>query len=156
MLSRIRRLPGLRRLSNFQAGGYAAAAVVLVLSIVVDLLEADVFRKPPDELLVGLAGLGGAVFIAYTVGITGLLQDMRRGTETEVYIGSLVGLGFSGIAGAGMALCLLEASEPLGWLAHLAIWWACVSLFLLASLVAALPLFTYERAGAKHRNHDDE
>jgi peptidoglycan biosynthesis protein MviN/MurJ (putative lipid II flippase) len=153
--SRIRHLPGIRSRSNVEIGVCSAFLLNLLVSVVLAVTETHLFRKAPSALLESLAGVGGAVFIAYTVGMTDLSRGMRRDPETETFLGVLVGLGVCGVAGICFALLLLEVAKPLGWLGHLAVFWSGVSVFFLACMVAALPLFAYERSRAKHLNQDD-
>jgi drug/metabolite transporter (DMT)-like permease len=153
--SRIRRLPGIRSRSNAEIGAFAAFLLNLLVSVVLALTETHFLRDPKNELLGSLAGIGGAVFIAYTVGMTDLSREMRRDSETETFLGFLVGFGLCGVAGICFALGLLEVAKPLGWLGHMAVLWSGASIFFLGCLVAALPLFAYERTRAKHLNQDD-
>jgi peptidoglycan biosynthesis protein MviN/MurJ (putative lipid II flippase) len=155
MRSRLRHLPGLRTRSNVEIGVYSAILANLVISAALAVTSPEFFRDPPAALLAALAGVGGAVFIAYTVGMSNLFHDLPRGSETETFVGFLVGLCICGVAGVVLALVLLEVAKPLGWLAHLAFFWAGISMILLAVLVASLPLFTYEAARSRHINRDE-
>jgi drug/metabolite transporter (DMT)-like permease len=154
-MARIRRLPGIRSRSNVEVGVSSAFLLTLFVSVVLVVTEAEFLRNPQGELLGWLAGIGGAVFIAYTVGMTDLFREVRRDSESETFLGFLVGFGLCGVAGVCLALGLLEVAKPLGWLGHLAVLWSAVSVFFLACMVAALPLFAYERSRAKHLNQDD-
>jgi drug/metabolite transporter (DMT)-like permease len=153
--SRIRRLPGIRSRSNVEVGFSSAFLLNLFVSAVLAVTENQFLRNPQGELLGSLAGIGGAVFIAYTVGMTDLFRELRRDSESETFLGFLVGFGFCGVTAICLALGLLEVTKPLGWLGHLALLWSAASVFFLACMVAALPLFAYERSRAKHLNQDD-
>lgn len=106
-------------------------------------------------MLAAAAGVGAGIFIAYTVGVSGLARQVRRSAEAEVLLGFLTGLGLSGIFGVGLAVILIAVSKPLGWLAELALAWTAGSLILLGIIVAALPLFAYDDSRIRHLNHDD-
>jgi hypothetical protein len=95
------------------------------------------------------------VFIAYSVGISGLFRQIRRGPDTEILLGLLTGLGICGFIGVCLAVVLLGVSRPFGLLGDLALAWAASSLMLLGGLVASLPLFAYEDLRSKHLNPDD-
>lgn len=86
---------------------------------------------------------------------SGLFRNLPRGSDTEWFLGSVVGLGLGGVLGIGLAVVLLEASEPLSSLAHWGLYWAGASTIFLAVTVAYLPIFAYERARARHMNHDE-
>jgi hypothetical protein len=114
-----------------------------------------VLHSPPNQLLATVAGIGSAIFISYSVGISGLVRQIRRGADAEVLLGFLTGLSISGIFGVGLAAILIGIPKPLGWLGEMALAWTGSSLILLAGLVAALPLFAYDGSRLKHLNADE-
>lgn len=127
----------------------------LMVSLVLASTEPAAFRHPPETLLEALAGAGSAIVVAYIVGVSGLSPDLPRGSDTEWFLGSVVGLGLGGVLGNGLAVVLHEASEPLSWLAHWGVYWAGASTIFLAVAVAYLPIFAYKKARARHLNHDE-
>jgi drug/metabolite transporter (DMT)-like permease len=155
MLSRIRHAPGLRSRSNVEVGVYGAIAANLVLAVALTVSTPHSLRNPSRQLLEAFAGVGGAVFLAYTVAITGLARGFPRGSESETALGFMTGLGVCGIFGVGLVLLLLDARTPFSWLDHLALYWAACSVTLLAGLVAGSPLIAYEDPRAKHLNLDE-
>jgi hypothetical protein len=150
--SRLLRLPWVRSRSNVELGVYGAILGNLVIAAALTASTPHSFRNPSAGLLEAFAGVGGAVFLAYTVAITGLVRGIRRGSDGEALLGLATGLGICGIFGVGLTLLLIDASEPLGWLGHLALYWAGCSETLLAGLVAGFPLIAYEDSRAKHLN----
>jgi drug/metabolite transporter (DMT)-like permease len=155
MVSRLRRLPWIRSRSNVEIGVYGAIFGNLVIAAALTVSTPHSFRNPSSQLLEAFAGVGGAVFLSYTVAISGLVRGIRRGSDSETLLGAMTGLGICGIFGVGLTLILLGAHEPLGWLGHLALYWAACSLTLLAGLVAGFPLIAYEDTRAKHLNPEE-
>lgn len=155
MLSRIRQFRGIRSRSNVEVGIYSAILANLVIAAALTVSTPHSFRDPSRQLLQTFAGVGGAIFLAYTVGVSNLVRDVRRGSDSETLLGFVTGLGISGILGVGLTLLLLDASEPLKGIDRLALYWATCSLTLLAGLVAGLPLIAYEDARSKHLNPDE-
>ncbi len=153
MFSRVRALPFLRSRSNVEFGVYLAVLWKVGLAVALTALMPDEFRRVSSQLLEAFAGVGSAVFIAYTVGVSRLFRDMRRGSDSEVLLGSLVGLAICGILGVGLTLILIDARQPL--FHHFRAFWAVGSQVLLAGLVASLPLFAYEVGRTRHLNPDE-
>lgn len=91
--------------------------------------------------------------MAYSVSVSTLFRELPRSSDTESFLGFMVGLG--GVLGIGLAIALFEVSEPLSWPAHWAFYWAGSSTAFLAVLVAASPIFACDRARARHLNHDE-
>jgi hypothetical protein len=132
-----------------------AIASVFTFSAAFTVTSPQVLQHPPNALLAALAGVGSAVFISYTVGVSRLSRQFRRGPDGAVLLGFLTGLGISGIFGVGLAVVLLGTARPFGWLGDLALAWAGSSVALLAGLVAALPLLAYEDSRIKHLNPEE-
>jgi hypothetical protein len=156
MYKRVRGLPFLRSRSNVEFGVCLAVLLNLGLAFALTASAPNYFRDPSSQFLEAFAGVGGGVFVAYTVGVSNLFRSMRRSADAEALLGTLVGLGLCAILGVGFALLLIDAARPLGLVEHFGFYWAGGSLIWLAGLVASLPLFAYEDARAKHINHDDE
>jgi len=152
MAARIRRLPFLRSRSNVEFGAYAAFLADFVFAFALAASTPHMLRAPSSQLLVALAGVGGTLFIAYTVGVSNLFRQMRRGSDVETLLGVLTSLGICGFGGVAIALSLLEAHQPLGWLEHLGLCWSAISLTFLGGFVAGLPRFAYEDSRVKHLN----
>src|SRR5258708_848159 len=112
MLSRIKRLPGVRSRSSVELGVYVAIAAVLTFAAAFAAVSPRILRSPPNQLLAALAGVGSAVFISYSVGISGLFRQTRRGSDTEILLGLLTGLSICGIFGVGLAVILLGVPKP--------------------------------------------
>jgi hypothetical protein len=155
MAARLRRLSFLRSRSDVQIGVGGAFLVVLAFAVAATAVYAHTVRDVPDQLLGALVGVGSAVFIAYSVGVSGLFRQIRRGSDIEFLLGFMTGLSICGVFGVGFALWLLAASKPLGPLGDFGFCWASISIGFLAGVVAALPLFAYEDARVKHLNRDD-
>jgi hypothetical protein len=153
--ARLRRFPGIRSRSNTELGVYAGLGLDLVVSLLLACTEPAAFRHPPGTLLEGLAGVGSAIVVAYSVSVSTLFRDLPRSRDTEWFLGFIVGLGLSGVLAIGLALALLEVSEPLSWFGHLGLYWAGTSTLFLAVVVATLPIFTYDRARARHFSPDE-
>ena len=155
MAARIRRLPFLRSRSNVEFGVYAAFLANFVFAFALAASTPHMLRAPSSQLLVAFAGVGGTLFIAYTVGVSNLFRQMRRGSDIETLLGVLTGLGICGFVGVWVALSLLEAHQPLGWLGHLGLCWSAISLAFLGGFVAGLPLLAYDDARVRHLNPEE-
>jgi drug/metabolite transporter (DMT)-like permease len=155
MTTRLRKLPVVRSRSNVEIGVYGAMLANLVIAAALTVSAPHTWQSPSQPLLEAFAGIGGAVFLAYTVVVTDLVRRVRRDGESETLLGVVTGLGICGILGVGLTLLLIDASEPLGGLDHLALFWAFSSLTLLAGLVAGSPLIAYEDARSRHLNPDE-
>ena len=74
MVARLRRIPFLRSRSNVELGVHVALLCDFVFSLALGVSTPRPFRAPSDQLLEALAGVGGTLFIAYTVGISNLFR----------------------------------------------------------------------------------
>ena len=136
MRNRFRRLPLLRSRSDVELGVGLAFSVVLTFAVVFAVAYAHRVRDVPNSVLAALVGAGSAVFIAYSVGVSDLFRQVRRGSSIETVLGCLVGLSICGVFGVGFALILLASPKPLGPLGDFAFCWTATSIAFLAGLVA--------------------
>ncbi|MGN6276720.1 MAG: hypothetical protein ACTHNP_12440 [Solirubrobacterales bacterium] len=153
-----RRLPLLRRMSPFQQGISLAAGWVLLWSLILAVINPALVRHLRQQTLSDVAQVGATLLVAYAVEMSWLVKrSLKRGGNTERWIGVVVGLGSSGVMGIIITLALVN--HPVGSLdlvERFAATWALFSLGLLALLIASLPYFLYEVGHSLNTEYPDE
>jgi drug/metabolite transporter (DMT)-like permease len=152
------RLPLLRRLSSFQRGFAVALATIFAGSLLI-VFDRDVTAELSDQVLSDMAQIGATLLVAYSVEVSWLVKGSRsRGSNKEMFVGFIAGIGASGALGIAMAVSLLghEDGVPFNGVEHWAASWAVVALSLLAGLVGMLPYAIYEWGHAINTEYPDD
>lgn len=99
----------------------------------------------PAETFDAMAQIGATLLIAYAVETSWWLKVSRRRSGTrENWVGYVSGIGLAGFIGVGASLILSTNPLDLSWFESYLMVWAFITLLLLGSLVAILPLLIYE------------
>ncbi|HEV7771468.1 MAG TPA: hypothetical protein VGO66_12535 [Solirubrobacterales bacterium] len=101
---------------------------------------------PSPQLLRDLAQLGAALFIAYSVATAGASFSEGRIPEEHLnWLGSICGVGASGLVGigAGIALAAHREAGNASALDVIGLCWVIASIALMGLFVAALPYAVY-------------
>lgn len=103
---------------------------------------------PSPDLLRGIAGLGGALFLAYVVQAAWMVRESPAGDDREHWVGFITGTGAAGLVGVVLTLLLAEhrAAGHENAIGVIGCAWALIALILLGSVVVLQPLLAYRVA----------
>lgn len=90
-----------------------------------------------------MSEIGVAILLGYVIEVVWMTTRLEReNDERESWLGSMVGLGLSGLAGIVVALLIAEhrAAGHANLLDKYGLWWSTVSLAMLGVLVTLQPL----------------
>jgi MFS family permease len=124
------------------------AAFASVPGAVGEELGVSLMGMPPNpsaELLRGIAGLGGALVIAYVVQAAWLVREAKPAEDRDGWAGFVTGIGIAGFVGVLLALVLAEhrAAGHDNFLDRIGCAWAALALLMLATIVLLHPLLAY-------------
>lgn len=107
--------------------------------------------------MIGIAGVGATIYIAYIVGMAGLLRETKvRSGERANFVGALTAFGICGLFGIGILFALAgQSNHRLRWIQGYGFACASVSLFCLGVMVGSLPLVAYDAIRSEHTNPDE-
>jgi asparagine N-glycosylation enzyme membrane subunit Stt3 len=151
------RLPWIKDRSPLERGIIGAVGLTLALGFVALETSRSFFRDPSPNLLIGIAGVGATIYIAYIVGMASLLRETKvRGGERANFVGFLTAFGVCGFFGIGIALVLAgRRDRSMLWIEQFGFAWGSISLFFLGGMVSALPLIAYDAIRNEHVNPEE-